>query len=98
MPKCSVFVTVGNICEDFTNDLKHVYNGIILRYYAKKRDYGCNVIICAKDRITDKTIVYSIIKIHSISDMEILGVFLNRMSEFLHKYYNKNASLDTDSQ
>ena len=98
MPRCSVFVAVGNICEDFTNDLKYVSNGIILRYYAKKRSYGCKVIICARDQLTDKTIVYSIIKIRSIADMDILGVFLNGMSEFLHKYYNKSASSDTDSQ
>ena len=98
MPQRSVFVAVGNICEDFTNDLKHVSNGIILCYYAKKRSYGCKVIICAKDRITDKTILYSIIKIRSITDMNILGFFLNGISEFLHKYYNKSASSDTDSQ
>ena len=98
MPPRSVFVAVGNICEDFTNDLKYVSNGIILCYYAKKRSYGCKVIICAKDWITDKTIVYSIIKIRSIADMDILGVFLSGMSEFLHKYYNKSASSDTDSQ
>ena len=98
MPRHSVFVAVGNICEDFTNDLKYVSNGIILCYYVKKRSYGCKVIICAKDRITDKTIVYSIIKIRSIADMDIFGVFLSGMSQFLHKYYNKSASSDTDSQ
>ena len=98
MPRRSVFVTVGNICEDFANDLKCVSNGIILRYYAKKRSYGCKVIICAKDRITDKTIVYSLIKLRSIADIDILDVFLSGMSEFLHRYYNKSASSDTDSQ
>ena len=98
MPKHSVFVAIGNICEEFTNDLKHVSNGIILGYHAKKRTYGCKLIIFAKDRITDKSIVYSLIKICSIADMEILGYFLNGMSEFLHKYYYKPSSCDSDSQ
>ena len=97
MPKCSVFV-VGNICEEFTNDLKYISNGIILGYHAKKRTYGCKLIICAKDRITDKTIVYSLIKIRSIADVDILPSFLGGISEFLHKYYNKPACTDTDSQ
>ena len=98
MPKRSVFVAVGNICEEFTNDLKHISNGIILGYHAKKRTYGCKLIICAKDRKTDKTIVYTLIKIRSIADMEILTSFLNGMSEFLHNYYNKPTCTDTDSE
>ena len=36
MPKRSVFVAVGNICEKFTNDLKHISNGIILGYHVKR--------------------------------------------------------------
>ena len=98
MPKRSVFVAVGYICEQFTNDLKHSLNGIILGYHAKKTTYGCKLIICAKDRKTDKTIVYSLIKIRSIANMEILTSFLNGMSEFLHKYYNKPTCTDTDSE
>ena len=98
MPRRSVFVAAGNICEDFANDLKYISSGIILRYYAKKRSYGCKVIICAKDRITDKTIVYSLIKLRSIADIDILDVFLSGMSQFLHRHYNKSSSSDTDSQ
>ena len=98
MQKRSVFVAVGNICEEFTNDLKHISNGVILGYHAKKRTYGYKLVICAKDRKTHKTIVYSLIKIRSIADMEILTCFLNGMSEFLHKYYNKPTSTDTDSE
>ena len=98
MPKCSVFVAISNICEEFTNDLKYVSNEVILGYHAKKRTHGCKLVIFAKDRITDKSIFYTLIKIRSIADMDILGSFLNGMSEFLHKYYNKPSSSDSNSQ
>ena len=90
----SVFVTVGNICDEFSNDLKYLSN--ILRYHIKKRIYGCKVTICAKNRVTDKTILYTLIKIHSVGEIDILRSLFGGISEFLHQYYNKPSSDNSD--
>ena len=92
----SVFVTVGNICDEFSNDLKYLSNGIILRYHIKKRIYGCKVTICAKNRVTDKTILYTLIKIRSVGEIDILRSLFGGISEFLHQYYNKPSSDNSD--
>ena len=92
----SVFVAVGNICDEFSNDLKYLSNGIILHYYIKKRIYGCKVTICAKNRVTDKTILYTLVKIRSVGEIDILRSLFGRISEFLHQYYNKPSSDDSD--
>ena len=92
----SVFVAVGNICNEFSNDLKYISNGIILSYYIKKRIYGCKVTICAKNRVTDKTILYTLVKICSVGEIDILQSLFGRISEFLHQYYSKPSSDNSD--
>ena len=92
----SVFVAVGNICEEITNDLKYLSNRIILCYHIKKRIYGCKVTICAKNRVTDKTILYTLIKICSVGEIDILRSLFGGISEFLHQYYNQPLSDNSD--
>ena len=92
----SVFIAVGNICNEFSNDLKYISNGIILSYYIKKRIYGSKVTICAKNRVTDKTILYTLVKIRSVREIDILQSLLGGISEFLHQYYNKPSSDNSD--
>ena len=88
MEQRSVFVAVGNICSDFTSNLKYISQIVRLGYLIKKRVYGCKVIVFAKDIRTDKTIFYTLVKICSIHEADNLSTLLHGMETYLNTYYN----------
>ena len=92
----SVFIAVGNICSDFTTNLKYTSQVVTVGFSAKKRSYGCKLIVFAKDRRTDKTIFYTIVKIRSVGEADTLPSLLNGFENYLHKYYNIPDSSSSD--
>ena len=94
MEQRSVFVAVGNICSDFTTNLNYISQIVTVRFSVKKRIYGCKVILVAKDKRTDKTIFYSLVKIRSVGEADTLPSLLNGFENYLHKYYNIPDSSD----
>ena len=57
-----------------------------------------NSLILQRTGKQTKRIFYSLIEIHSIAELDNLGSLLGEMSDFLHKYYDKSRSTDSDSQ
>ena len=96
MEQRSVFVAVGNICSNFTSNLKYISQIVRLRYSAKKRPHGCKLVLIAKDRTTDKTIIYTLVKIHSVHEADKLPGLLQGMENYLHNYYNFQDSDSSD--
>ena len=96
MEQRSVFIAVGNIFSDFTSNLKYISEIVRLGYSAKKRTYGCKLVLFAKDRITDKTIFYTLVKICSIQEADKLPSILEGMENYLHSYYNLQDSDSSD--
>ena len=92
MEQRSVFVAVGNICSNFTSNLKYISQVVRLGYIAKKRAYGCKLIVFAKDRTTDKTIFYTLVKIRSVHEADNLSSFLDGIENYPHSYYNLQDS------
>ena len=88
MEQRSVFVAIGNICSDFTSNLKYISQIVKLGFIAKNRSYGCKVIFFTKDRRTDKTIFYTLVKIRSVQEADTLPLILDGFENYLHKYYN----------
>ena len=81
MEQRSVFVTVGNICSDFTSNLKYISQIVRLGYSAKKWPYGCKLVSFAKDQTTDKTIFYTLVKIRSVKEADKLPSLLEGMEK-----------------
>ena len=94
MDQRSVFVAVGNICSDFTTNLKYISQSVTVGFSIKKRIYGCKLIVVAKDKRTDKTIFYSLVKIRSVGEADTLPSLLNGIENYLHNYYNLPHSSD----
>ena len=92
-----VFVAVGNICSDFTSNLKYISQIVKLGFITKKRSYRCKVILFAKDRRTDKTIFYTLVKIRSVQEADTLPLILDCFENYLHKYYNFPDSCCSES-
>ena len=86
MEQRSVFVAVGNICSNFTSNLKYISQ--IVRYSAKQQPYDCKLVLIAKDRTTDKTIFYTLVKIPSVHEADKLPSLLQGLENYLHNYYN----------
>ena len=85
MEQRSVFVAIGNICSDFTSNWKYISQIVKLGLIAKKLSYGCKVIFFAKDRRTDKTIFYTLVRIHSVQEADTLPLILDGSENYLHK-------------
>ena len=88
MEQRSVFIAVGNICSDFTSNLKYISQIVRLGYSTKERPYGCKLVLFAKDQTTDKTIFYTFVKIRSVEEADKLPSLLQGMENYLHSYYN----------
>ena len=97
MEQRSVFVAVGNICSDFTSNLKYISQIVKLGFITKKQSYRCKVILFAKDRRTDKTIFYTLVKIRSVQEADTLPLILDCFENYLHKYYNFPDSCCSES-
>ena len=70
---------------------------VSLRFIAKKHSYGCKLVIFAQDKGTDKTIFYTLVKIHSVEEADTLPTLLDGFEKYLHKYYNIQDSSCTSS-
>ena len=92
----SVFVAFGNLCDNFTMNLKYLSHHVILKYCVKKRIYSCKVTILAKNREKDETIFYSLIKIRSPPEIALLNSVLSGMEEYLHKYIKIQSGSESD--
>ena len=92
MEQRSVFVAVGNICSDFTSNLKYISQIVRLGYSAKKQPYGCKLVLFAKDQTTEKTIFYTLVEIRSVHEADKLPSLLQGMENYLHNYYNLQDS------
>ena len=58
-----ISLAAGHILEDFISELKYCHQTIAVNYHAVKRPYGAKIVICAKNRNTNKTIFYFLVKI-----------------------------------
>ena len=88
MEQRSVIVTVGKICIDLASNLNYMSQIVSLQLIAKKCTYGCKLVIFAEDKRTDKTIFYTLVKIHSVKEADTLPALMGGFEEYLHKYYN----------
>ena len=68
----SISPAVGNILEDFISDVNYCSQTITVKYFAEKRPYGSKVVISGKNRNTNKTIFYFLVKVRSSSELECL--------------------------
>ena len=93
----SVFVAVGNLCDNFTTNLKYLSHHVLVKFFVKKRTYSCKVTILAKNRDKDETIFYSLIKIRSQPEIALLNSLLSGMEEYLHKYIEIQSGSECDS-
>ena len=92
-----ICVAVGNILQDFISELKYCYQAIAVNYHAVKRPYGTKIIICAKNRKTNKTIFYFLVKIRSGQELECLKHMINGIQSALDCYYTVSSESDSDS-
>ena len=74
----SISLAIGNILEDFISDLNYCSQTITVKYFAVKRAYGSKVVISGKNRNTNKTIFYFLVKVRSISEVECLKTYYQR--------------------
>ena len=96
MGRRSVFIAVGNLCENFTSNLKHLSHYVVVKYIVKKRCYGCKITIIAKNRKNDRTIFYCLVKIRSTEEIDLLNSVLSGMDDYLEKY--SKIPFETDSE
>ena len=96
MAQSSTFVAVGNLCENFTSELKHLSHRVVVRYHVKKRCYGSKVVIIAKNRETDRTILYSLVKIRSPKEIDLLKFVLSGMDQYIVNYSTIPSGSDSN--
>ena len=92
----SISLSVGNILEDFISDVKYCSQAINVKYFAVKRPYGSKVVISGKDRNTDKTIFYFLVKVRSSGELECLKHIINGIQLCLGDYYKLPTQTDSD--
>ena len=92
----SIFIAVGDLCENFITNLKYLSHHVIVKYIVKKKGYSCKIILVAKKRDKDKTIFYSLIKIRSHPEITLLNSVLNGMEEYIHKYVQIPSGSESD--
>ena len=92
----SISVTVGNIVQDFISDLKYCHQTITVNYSAKKRPYGSKVVISAKNNITGKSILYSLVKIRSLEELHCLRNIITGIQSALDHYYSISCETNSD--
>ena len=95
MESHKICLQVANILEDFTTELKYCHQTISVKYSCLKRQYGCKIIIVAKNKL-DKTIFYSLIKVRSFPELESLKHLLNGMQQSIDTYHNIPLEDDSD--
>ena len=92
----SISLAVGNILEDFISQVKYCSQAITVKYFAVKRPYGSKVVISGKDKKTNKTIFYFLVKIRSTGELECLKHMINGIQLSLSKYYKSPTQIDSD--
>ena len=92
----SISLAVGNILEDFISDVKYCSQGITVKYFAVKRPYGSKVLISGKNRNTNKTIFYFLVKVRSSGELECLKHIINGIQLCLGNYYKLPTQTDSD--
>ena len=86
MGKASIYVSVGNILEDFTSDQKYCNHLVSVNFNAKQKCYGCKLEILAVNCKTDKIIFHSLIKIRSRDELPTLKLLLQGMDKAIEMY------------
>ena len=92
-----ISLAVGNILQDFISEVKYCYQTIVVNFHAIKRPYGSKIAICAKNRRTNKTIFYILVKIWSGQELQCLKHIINRIQSSLDYYYTISSETDSDS-
>ena len=79
----------------FYNRTEILSSKISVKYSCLRRQYGCKIIIVAKNKL-DKTIFYSLIKVRSFPELESIKHLLNGMQQSIDTYHNIPLEDDSD--
>ena len=90
----SIFFSVGSELEEFTDGLKYLDHKIRVLFHAKLKSYGCKLVVLAKDKKTEKTFFYSLVKIRLKDDISPLKVLLEGMKASVEKFCEKTQQED----
>ena len=88
-----ICLAVGNIL-DFISEVKYCSQAITVKYFAMKRPYGSKVVISGKNKTTNKTIFYFLVKMRSTSELECLKHIINSIQSSLGNYYKLPTQSD----
>ena len=95
-PSRHIFYKASDEIDEFMECMNEVKHALRVSYYLKRRDYGCKIIIIVRKSSTSSTIMYSLTKLRSLTELPMFKANLEGIKSGVNRYLDSlSDSTDT---